>query len=564
MGEVGKIAVFVMTFISCNALLDLSGVHQVTGTWMGSTTVPCTYVPSEGVTQQTLSWSVERDSSISTIFRRDDSGDHILLSKFRGRVSVPKHSPGDASLLIENLEMPDSGHYTCQIIWRSTDNSLITREVTTTVKVVKVAATKPIIRAGQLGLTLPAGGSTSLTCEASGSPPISYRWFRATPAGKAAFLSSGAELAWPSLRPSDSGTYFCEAENRAGAGAVQRSEAVQLTVTGEWPQAPLAGSSRLQCGGTASYFPARKEGNAPRTLTHPSPLAPLSALLYCLYSVSSSLRNCSSLMQKTISTSNIYLFLCGFFQALPGSVMLPTAVQQVPTRSRGFVLRTRNKSVVIQRQNKPSWPVLPSTAACLRDTHCTSHTAGSASSSLCRTVRDSLDSGPQGPFQSQPFPLGCPLENSQLSLPAYSISRAVKALLAQPSTGSTAWPVKEAEPAELPPRHEALAEALCCFSQRSHIGGSSTGTGSELQVLPVAAATASPSCQLPGGCFLLLLSRLWGILYHSSITNVVKPLCKPLPPSPSPCRSAHNNSGLVEECGDHGRTPPNHRSGWEQ
>lgn len=119
------------------ALLDLSGVHQVTGTWMGSTTVPCTYVPSEGFTQQTLSWSVERDSSTSTIFRRDVSGDHIMLSKFRDRVSVPKNSPGDASLLIENLEMPDSGHYTCQVIWRSTDNTLITREVTTTVKVVK-------------------------------------------------------------------------------------------------------------------------------------------------------------------------------------------------------------------------------------------------------------------------------------------------------------------------------------------------------------------------------------------------------------------------------------------
>ncbi|XP_048174612.1 V-set and immunoglobulin domain-containing protein 4-like isoform X1 [Corvus hawaiiensis] len=231
MGEVGRIVVFGMTFISCNALLDLSGVHQVTGTWMGSITVPCTYVPSEGFTQQTLSWSVERDSSTSTIFRRDDSGDHILLSKFRGRVSIPKQSPGNASLLIENLEMPDSGHYTCQVIWRSTDNSLITREVTTTVKVVKVAATKPIIRAGQLGLTVPAGASTSLTCEASGSPPISYRWFRSVPAGKAVFLSSGAELAWHSLRPSDSGTYFCEAENRAGAGAVQRSDAVQLTVT---------------------------------------------------------------------------------------------------------------------------------------------------------------------------------------------------------------------------------------------------------------------------------------------------------------------------------------------
>ncbi|NXP57140.1 VSIG4 protein, partial [Chloropsis cyanopogon] len=196
------------------AFLELSTVHQVTGTWMGSTTVPCTFVPSEGFTQQTLSWSLERDSSISTIFRRDESGDHILLSKFRGRVSVPKHSPGDASLRIENLEMPDSGHYTCQVVWRSTDNSLITKEVTTTVKVVKVAATKPIIRAAEPGLTLPAGASTRLTCEASGSPPISYRWFRSAPAGTAEPLSSGAELAWPSLRPSDSGTYFCEAQNR--------------------------------------------------------------------------------------------------------------------------------------------------------------------------------------------------------------------------------------------------------------------------------------------------------------------------------------------------------------
>ncbi|NWZ67480.1 VSIG4 protein, partial [Acrocephalus arundinaceus] len=196
------------------ALLDLSGVHQVTGMWMGSTTVPCTYVPSEGFTQQILSWSMERDSSTSTIFRRDSSGDHILLSKFRGRVSVPKNSPGDASLLIEKLEMPDSGHYTCQVTWRSTDNSLIKKEVTTTVKVVKVAATKPIIRAGDLGLTVPAGASTNLTCEATGSPPISYRWYRRTPEGKDVFLTSGAKLAWRSLRLSDSGTYFCEAENK--------------------------------------------------------------------------------------------------------------------------------------------------------------------------------------------------------------------------------------------------------------------------------------------------------------------------------------------------------------
>ncbi|CAM9367034.1 unnamed protein product [Bubo scandiacus] len=172
MGAVVRTAVFVMALSSCNgSLLDLSGVHQVKGTWMGSTTLPCTYMPSEGFTEQTLRWSVERDDSTATVFRRDDSGDHVLLSRFRDRVSVPKHSPGNASLLIENLEIPDSGHYTCQVVWRSKNNSLITKEVTTTVKIVKVAATKPVVRASEPGLTLPAGASTSLTCVASGSPP---------------------------------------------------------------------------------------------------------------------------------------------------------------------------------------------------------------------------------------------------------------------------------------------------------------------------------------------------------------------------------------------------------
>ncbi|NXU54716.1 VSIG4 protein, partial [Turnix velox] len=196
------------------ALLDLSGVHEVKGTWMGSTTLPCTYRPSEGFTLQTLSWSLERDYSTSTIFTRDDSGDHILLSRFRDRVSIPKHSPGDASLLIEKLEIPDSGHYTCQVIWKAQNNSLIKKELTTTVKVVKVPATKPIIRAGQLGLTVPVGARTSLTCVSSGSPTIRYRWFRGSPGGKALLLGSQAELVWDKLSLSDTGTYYCEAENR--------------------------------------------------------------------------------------------------------------------------------------------------------------------------------------------------------------------------------------------------------------------------------------------------------------------------------------------------------------
>ncbi|KAM9538502.1 V-set and immunoglobulin domain-containing protein 4-like isoform 2-T2 [Guaruba guarouba] len=197
-----RAAVFLSPLLFCNAFLNLTGHHEIEGVWKESTTLPCAYVPVKDLVQKILKWIVVRDQSSVTIFRRDDSGDHVLLSEYRGRVT-----------------------------WSDPSDSLIVREITTELEIVKVAATKPIIRAGKLGLTVPAGARTSLTCEASGSPPISYRWFRGTPGQKALLLSRQAELVLDSLQPSDTGKYYCEAENRAGAGAVQQSDAVELTVT---------------------------------------------------------------------------------------------------------------------------------------------------------------------------------------------------------------------------------------------------------------------------------------------------------------------------------------------
>ncbi|NXE78789.1 VSIG4 protein, partial [Cochlearius cochlearius] len=196
------------------AFLDLTGPNEIEGVWKGSATLPCAYVPVKDFVQQKLTWSVEHDQTSGTIFRRDASGDHILLAEYRGRVSVPKDAPGNVSLHILNLEVSDRGTYSCQVTWRDSNNSLMAKEITTKLEVVKVAVTKPVIRAGELGLTVPAGARTSLTCVASGSPPISYRWFRSAPGGKALLLSSQAELTWGSLQPSDAGKYYCEAENR--------------------------------------------------------------------------------------------------------------------------------------------------------------------------------------------------------------------------------------------------------------------------------------------------------------------------------------------------------------
>ncbi|XP_025921901.1 V-set and immunoglobulin domain-containing protein 4-like isoform X1 [Apteryx rowi] len=230
MGMLVRTVVLMSPLLFCNALLDLAGPNEIEGVWKGSTILPCSYMPVKDFVQQTLTWTVVHDQNSGTIFRRDSSGDHILLSEYRDRVSVLKNSPGNVSLHILRLEISDRGTYTCQVTWRASNNSLITREITTRVEVVKVAVTKPIIRAGELGLMLPAGARTSLTCVASGSPPISYRWFLGEPGGKAQYLSSQAELTFDSLRPSDSGKYYCEAENRVGARVARQSDAVELTV----------------------------------------------------------------------------------------------------------------------------------------------------------------------------------------------------------------------------------------------------------------------------------------------------------------------------------------------
>ncbi|KFW92258.1 V-set and immunoglobulin domain-containing protein 4, partial [Phalacrocorax carbo] len=119
------------------AFLNLTGPSELEGVWKGSTILPCAYVPVKDLVQQTLTWTVVHDQSSGTIFRRDDSGDHVLLSEYRGRVSVLKDAPGNVSLHILNLEISDRGTYTCQVTWKASNNTLIAKEITTKVDVVK-------------------------------------------------------------------------------------------------------------------------------------------------------------------------------------------------------------------------------------------------------------------------------------------------------------------------------------------------------------------------------------------------------------------------------------------
>lgn len=154
MGMMLRAAVLLGSLLHCGAFLDLSGPSEVKGVWKESITLPCAYVPVKDLVQQTLTWTVVHNKGSGTIFRRDDAGDHVLLSEYRNRVSVPKDTPGNVSLLILNLEISDRGTYTCQVTWRDSNNSLIAKEITTSLEVVKdlpITATTPESGVGHPG-----------------------------------------------------------------------------------------------------------------------------------------------------------------------------------------------------------------------------------------------------------------------------------------------------------------------------------------------------------------------------------------------------------------------------
>ncbi|XP_036596284.1 V-set and immunoglobulin domain-containing protein 4 isoform X2 [Trichosurus vulpecula] len=213
-----------------NAMPTLEGPVKMTGPWKGNVNIACTYGPMEGYTQILVKWLVQQDNDPVTIFLRDSSGDHIQQAKYRGRLQVSREPPGDVSLLLETLEMDDRGRYLCQVTWKGPDGRHLMRERQTELQIQKLPASKPLVTTGSgYGFQVPHGMRISLLCQAQGSPPITYKWYKGQPDGNPTQVTSLGTLLFKPAQVSDSGTYFCVAKARIGSE--QTSDVVHFVVT---------------------------------------------------------------------------------------------------------------------------------------------------------------------------------------------------------------------------------------------------------------------------------------------------------------------------------------------
>lgn len=68
--------------------------------------------------------------------------------------------------------------------------------------------------------------SVTLTCSAEGSPNVTFSWFK-----DKKHKTSGAEMTFPSIKASDSGSYFCQAQNAYGT---EQSSSINIDVLCEY------------------------------------------------------------------------------------------------------------------------------------------------------------------------------------------------------------------------------------------------------------------------------------------------------------------------------------------
>lgn len=208
----------------------LEAPESVIGPWKGNVNIPCIYGPLQGYTQVSVKWLVQRDSDPVTIFLRDFSGDHIQQAKYQSRLNVNNEVPGDVSLQLKTLEMDDRNHYTCEVTWQTPDGTQVVRDEIIELRVQKLSVSKPTVTTDSgYGFTVLQGTRISLQCQARGSPPISYVWYKEeTNNSEPIIVTNFDTLVFTAAVVADSGYYFCTAKGRVGSE--QRSNIVKFVV----------------------------------------------------------------------------------------------------------------------------------------------------------------------------------------------------------------------------------------------------------------------------------------------------------------------------------------------
>ncbi|KAI4794944.1 hypothetical protein KUCAC02_031738 [Chaenocephalus aceratus] len=182
---------------------------------------PAVYAPKLPSVSVSPSAEIEEGSSVTLTCSSDaNPAANYTWYKRNGNADLSFVSEGPL-LVLSSIQSSDSGQYYC-----TADNLLGSRrsepifiDVTYAPKLPSVSVSPPA--------EIEEGSSVTLTCSSDANPAANYTWYKMNGNRKLPPLTTEPKLFFSSFQVSDSGQYYCRADNLLGS---RRSESISIDV----------------------------------------------------------------------------------------------------------------------------------------------------------------------------------------------------------------------------------------------------------------------------------------------------------------------------------------------
>ncbi|XP_078022744.1 sialoadhesin-like [Epinephelus lanceolatus] len=200
--------------------LNLQCVAENVGEIGQQSLLECVVKPTQGAADPTIrvvTWRKVGDERPLLVFHR---GQTELQPGYKFAEPSWNVINLNVSLLITNTAVEHEGVYTCMVITDSSSNSDHTSlKVTASLSApsVSVSPSAEIVE----------GGPVTLTCSSDANPAAAYTWYKENGNPDVYPLSEEPQLFFESIQSSDSGEYYCTADNKLGR---KTSESIPIAV----------------------------------------------------------------------------------------------------------------------------------------------------------------------------------------------------------------------------------------------------------------------------------------------------------------------------------------------
>ncbi|XP_033985914.1 B-cell receptor CD22-like isoform X1 [Trematomus bernacchii] len=206
---------------------------------------PAVYGPKLPSVSVSPSAEIEEGSSVTLTCSTDaNPAANYIWYKKNGNQKLPPLTK-EPKLFFSSIQSSDSGQYFC-----AAENELGKRTSEMISVDVKFAPKLPSVSVSP-SAEIEEGSSVTLTCSSDANPAANYTWYKKNQNAHLSSVNEAPFVVLSSIQSSDSGQYYCTAENKLGS---RRSESIFIDVTyaPKLPSVSVSPSAEIEEGSSVT------------------------------------------------------------------------------------------------------------------------------------------------------------------------------------------------------------------------------------------------------------------------------------------------------------------------